>query len=61
MVFDASSRPHRMANSVNKCMHTGPLLQPLLVGHIDQIQNVNPLIACRSATGILRNWLEGGR
>ena len=33
MVFDASTRPHPTANSVNECMHTGPLpLQPLLWG-----------------------------
>ncbi|XP_028390705.1 uncharacterized protein LOC114515614 [Dendronephthya gigantea] len=30
MVFDASARPHPLANSVNECMHTGPPLQPLL-------------------------------
>ena len=30
MVFDASVKPHPLANSVNKCMHTGPPLQPLL-------------------------------
>ena len=30
MVFDASARPHPLSNSVNKCMNTGPPLQPLL-------------------------------
>ena len=30
MVFDASAKPHPLANSVNECMHTGPPLQPLL-------------------------------
>ena len=30
MVFDASAKPHPLANSVNKCMYTGPPLQPLL-------------------------------
>ena len=30
MVFDASAKPHHLANSVNDCMHTGPPLQPLL-------------------------------
>ena len=30
MVFDASAKPHRLANSVNECMYTGPSLQPLL-------------------------------
>ena len=30
MVFDASCKPHHLANSVNDCMHTGPPLQPLL-------------------------------
>ena len=30
MVFDASAKPHLLANSVNECMHTGPPLQPLL-------------------------------
>ena len=30
MVFDASTKPHHLANSVNDCMHTGPPLQPLL-------------------------------
>ena len=30
MVFDASAKPHSLANSVNECMHTGPPLQPLL-------------------------------
>ena len=30
MVFDASTKPHPLANSVNECMHTGPPLQPLL-------------------------------
>ncbi len=25
MVFDASARPHPLANGVNECMHTGPL------------------------------------
>ena len=30
MVFDASSKPHPMANSINECMFTGPPLQPLL-------------------------------
>ena len=30
MVFDASAKPHPLANSVNECMHTGPQLQPLL-------------------------------
>ena len=32
MVFDASMKPHPMANSVNDCMFTGPPLQPLLWG-----------------------------
>ena len=30
MVFDASARPHPLANSVNECMHPGPPLQSLL-------------------------------
>ena len=30
MMFDASARPHPLANSVNECMNTGPPLQPLL-------------------------------
>ena len=30
MVFDASAKPHPLANSVNECMYTGPSLQPLL-------------------------------
>ena len=30
MVFDASAKPHPLANSVNDCMFTGPPLQPLL-------------------------------
>ena len=30
MVFDASARPHPLANSINDCMFTGPPLQPLL-------------------------------
>ena len=30
MVFGASGNPHPLANSVNECMYTGPLLQPLL-------------------------------
>ena len=30
MVFDASAKPHPLANSVNDCMHTGPSLHPLL-------------------------------
>ena len=30
MVFDASARPHPLANSINDCMYTGPPLQPLL-------------------------------
>ena len=30
MVFDASAKPHHLANSVNDCMYTGPPLQPLL-------------------------------
>ena len=30
MVFDASAKPHPLANSVNECMHAGPPLQPLL-------------------------------
>ena len=30
MVFDASAKPHPLANSINDCMHTGPPLQPLL-------------------------------
>ena len=30
MVFDASAKPHPLANSVNECMYTGPPLQPLL-------------------------------
>ena len=30
MVFDASAKPHPLANSVNECMYNGPLLQPLL-------------------------------
>jgi len=29
MVFDASTKPHPLANSVNECMHTGPPLQLL--------------------------------
>ena len=28
--FDASTKPHHLANSVNDCMHTGPPLRPLL-------------------------------
>ena len=30
MVFDASAKPHSLANSVNESMHTGPPLQSLL-------------------------------
>ena len=30
MVFNASAKPHPLANSVNECMYNGPLLQPLL-------------------------------
>ena len=30
MVFDASAKPHPLANSINECMYTGPSLQPLL-------------------------------
>lgn len=30
MVFDASAKPHLLANSINECMCTGPPLQPLL-------------------------------
>ncbi|XP_032238372.1 uncharacterized protein LOC116618592 [Nematostella vectensis] len=30
MVYDASCKPHPLANSVNECMHTGPPLQPLM-------------------------------
>ncbi|XP_078364031.1 uncharacterized protein LOC144648298 [Oculina patagonica] len=30
MVFDASAKPHPLANSINDCMFTGPPLQPLL-------------------------------
>ena len=30
MVFDASAKPHHLANSVNDCMYTGPPLQPIL-------------------------------
>ena len=30
MVFDASAKPHLLANSINECMYTGPPLQPLL-------------------------------
>ena len=30
MVFDASAKPHLLANSVNECMYKGPPLQPLL-------------------------------
>ena len=30
MVFDASAKPHPLANSVNECMHTSPPLQLLL-------------------------------
>ena len=30
MVFDASAKPHPLANNVNECMNTGPSLQPLL-------------------------------
>jgi hypothetical protein len=31
MVFDASMKPHPMANRVDECMFTGPPLQPLLL------------------------------
>ncbi|KAL9958493.1 hypothetical protein ACROYT_G035513 [Oculina patagonica] len=30
MVFDASAKPHPLANSINDCLFTGPPLQPLL-------------------------------
>lgn len=30
MVFDASAKPHLLANSINECMYTGLPLQPLL-------------------------------
>jgi len=30
IVFNASAKPHPLANSVNECMYTGPPLQPLL-------------------------------
>ena len=30
MVFDASTKPHHLANSVNDCMYTGLPLQPIL-------------------------------
>ena len=44
MVFDASAKPHPLANSVNECMHTGPPLQPLLW---------NIMIRARMSTNIL--------
>ena len=44
MVFDASAKPHPLANSVNACMHTGPPLQPLLW---------NIMIRARMSTDIL--------
>ena len=44
MVFDASAKPHPLANSVNECMHTGPPLQPLLW---------NIMIRARMSTDIL--------
>ena len=30
MVFDASAKPHCLANSINDCMYRGPPLQPLM-------------------------------
>ena len=30
MVFDASAKPHYLANSINDCMYRGPPLQPLI-------------------------------
>ena len=30
MVFDASAKPHPLANSVNECMYMGPSLHPLM-------------------------------
>ena len=30
IVFDASAKPHPLGNSINRCMYTGPPLQPLL-------------------------------
>ncbi|XP_068738985.1 uncharacterized protein [Montipora capricornis] len=44
MVFDVSTKPHPLANSVNECMHTGPSLQPLLW---------NIMITARMSTDIL--------
>ena len=49
MVFDASAKPHPLANSVNECMHTGPPLQPLLW---------NIMIRARMSTDILLADLE---
>ena len=34
MVFDASTKPNPLANSVNECMYTGPPLQPLLLADL---------------------------
>ena len=49
MVFDASAKPHYLANSINDCMYRGPPLQPLMW---------DILIRARMSTDILLGDIE---
>ena len=44
MVFDASAKPHPLANSINDCMFTGPPLQPLLWDMVRACMSTNLLL-----------------
>ena len=44
MVFDASVKPHLLANSINECMYTGTATSALTVGHLDQSTHVHHLV-----------------
>ena len=49
MVFDASAKPHPLANSINDCMFTGPPLQPLLW---------DTMVRARMSTNLLLSDIE---
>ena len=51
MVFDASAKPHHLANSISECMHRGTPLQPLLW---------DILVSARMSPNILVGDIEKG-
>ena len=47
VVFNASSKPHYLANSINNCMYRGPPLQPLMWDTLIRARMSTDILLCQ--------------